>query len=138
VRAVPEFEVRGVFVARDFAGDRIGAARAVPDGAADHIAIVVHSLSAGGAQRRLVTLANAFARAGRRVDFVAIRGQGDVDRLLDPAVSCPVLNSDPRPRGRWWLFDGWGELRSWVAENRPTVVLAGITTVHLAAVFACR
>lgn len=138
MRPVPKSRCVALFVARDFPGVRTGTAPATTEGAADHIAIVVHSLSAGGAQRRLVTLANAFARAGRRVDFVAIRGEGDVDRLLDPAVRCTVLMSGPRPKWRWWLFDGWAELRAWVAENRPRVVLGGITTVHLAAVFACR
>jgi glycosyltransferase involved in cell wall biosynthesis len=107
-----------------------------PSLAARHIAIVVHSLNGGGAQRRLVTLANAFAEAGRRVDFVALRGGGDVDALLDPCVRRTVLTQRPKPRWKPWFFEGWGSLRTWLAEQRPDVVLAGVTTVHFPALVA--
>ncbi len=103
---------------------------------ADHIAIVVHSLNAGGAQRRLVTLANAFAAAGRTVDFVALRRGGEVDKLLDPQVKVSVLNERPRPVWKPWTFEGWGRLTRWLERHRPDVVLAGVNTVHGTSVVA--
>ena len=106
--------------------------------AANHIAILVHSLNRGGAQHRLVTLANAFAEAGRKVDVVALRRDGDIDKLLDPRVTVSVL--DERPRSVWkpWTFEGWAELTGWIERNRPDVLLAGINTVHGTATVAAR
>ena len=95
--------------------------------------MLVHSLNAGGAQRRLVTLANAFAAAGREVHFVALRGGGDVDRLLDPAVKLSVLNNSTKPLWKPWMFEGSVNLARWWIRHRPQAVLAGITTVHLTA-----
>ena len=111
---------------------------AFADPAARHIAIVVHTLGSGGAQRRLVTLANAFAAAGRKVDFVAIRREGDVGSLLRPEVHVTVLNESDRPFWLRRLFDGRRELSEWVDAHRPDVLLGGITTVHLSASIACR
>ena len=96
----------------------------------DHIAIVVHSLNSGGAQQRLVTLANAFAEAGRKVDFVSLRRGGSVDKLLDSRVSVFVLNDRPRPVWKPWTFEGRGRLTRWIEQQRPDVMLAGIHTVH--------
>ena len=104
--------------------------------ATDHIAIVVHSLNSGGAQRRLVTLANAFAAAGRRVDFVALRRGGAVDQLLDSHITVSVLNEGPRPVWKPWTFEGRGRLTRWIEQQRPDVVLAGIHTVHGTSVVA--
>lgn len=97
---------------------------------ANPIAVMVHSLNPGGAQRRLVTLANAFAAAGREVHFVALRGGGDVDRLLDPAVKFTVLDPKPKPLWRPWMFTGAVDYTRWWIKHRPKAVLAGITTVH--------
>ena len=103
---------------------------------ADHIAIIVHSLNSGGAQRRLVTLANAFAAAGRKVDFVSLRRGGPVDKLLDPRVNVSVLNERPRPVWKPWTFEGWGSLTRWIEQHRPDLVLTGINTVHGTSVVA--
>ena len=102
----------------------------IAEAPADPIAVMVHSLNPGGAQRRLVTLANAFAAAGREVHFVALRGGGDVDRLLDPAVNFSVLDATPKPLWKPWMFEGWVKYTRWWIKHRPKAVLAGITTVH--------
>lgn len=107
-------------------------------GAAKHIAILVHSLSSGGAQRRLVTLANGFAEAGRNVDFVALRAGGDVDRLLDPEVRRTILTDEPVPRWKPWFLEGRDKLAEWIERSQPDVLLAGTTAVHFSAVAACR
>ncbi|GAA4722043.1 glycosyltransferase [Sphingomonas lutea] len=109
-----------------------------PFPAAQKIAVVVHSLNAGGAQRRLVTLANAFAAAGREVHFVALRAGGDVDRLLDPAVKLSVLDPSTKPVWKPWMFEGWAALREWLSLHPVDVLLAGITTVHGPALRAAR
>jgi len=127
-------------VTRHFSLKELQQARAAiaAAGAARHIAIVVHSLSSGGAQRRLVSLANAFAAADREVDLVALRGSGEIRHLLDERVRVTVLVSVAKPVWKPWFFDGWAPLRRWVREHRPDVVLAGITTVHAAAAMAVR
>ena len=102
-----------------------------------HIAIVVHSLNRGGAQLRLVTLANAFAKAGRRVDLVALRREGDADALLDPRVRIFVLTDRPKPRWKPWSLEGRGKLKRWIRQHRPDVVLAGVNTVHATVIGAC-
>lgn len=121
---------------KQYSTDQFRHARAL-DGAR-RIAIVVHSLNAGGAQRRLVTLANRFAAEGRKVDFVALRGGGDVDGQLDRRVRLTVLEPRRKPLCKPWFFEGWAKLSEWVSRNRPDVVLAGITTVHFTALVACR
>jgi glycosyltransferase involved in cell wall biosynthesis len=105
---------------------------------ATHIAILVHSLSRGGAQRRLVTLANAFAEASREVDFVALRRDGDIDQLLDARVRLTILTDAPKRPWKPWFLEGWGKLEGWIARNRPGVVVAGSTAVHFTAVVACK
>jgi glycosyltransferase involved in cell wall biosynthesis len=107
-------------------------------GTAKHIAILVHSLSSGGAQRRLVTLANGFAEAGREVDFVSLRAGGEVDRLLDPRVRCTVLTDAPVPRWKPWFLEGRAKLAEWIERSRPDVLIAGTTAVHFSAVAACK
>lgn len=123
---------------KQFPGEQFRRSAGARQGVAGHIAILVHSLNSGGAQRRLVTLANAFAAAGRQVDFVALRGGGDVHHLLDSRVRFTVLDSAPKPRWKPWFFEGRGRLRQWIGRHRPDVVLAGVTTVHFTALAACR
>jgi glycosyltransferase involved in cell wall biosynthesis len=105
---------------------------------ANHIALLVHSLNRGGAQQRLITLANAFAKEGRRVDFIALRAGGDVDRLLDPDVRMTVLTDAPVSRWKPWFAEGWGKLTRWIDANRPDLLIAGTTAVHFTAVAARR
>ena len=51
-----------------------------------HIAILIHSMNDGGAQKRVVSLANGFAARGHAVDLVAVEGAGKVGRLAAPEV----------------------------------------------------
>jgi hypothetical protein len=58
---------------------------------APHLALFIFALTLGGAQRRTVTLARAFAERGLRVDLVVVRGGGALVRELPPAVRLLVL-----------------------------------------------
>ncbi|HFA59705.1 MAG TPA: hypothetical protein ENJ83_03340, partial [Rhodospirillales bacterium] len=44
----------------------------VPRYPTKHIAVFIYGLTGGGAQRRTVTLANAFAACGHQVDLVLV------------------------------------------------------------------
>ena len=49
------------------------------------IALLIHSMNDGGAQKRVVSLANGFAARGHAVDLLAVEGAGEVGRLASPA-----------------------------------------------------
>ncbi len=105
------------------------------------IAILVHSLSDGGAQKRLVSLANGFVAQGHEVALLAVSGAvsgaGDGARLLDPRVATVVL--DPGGRRRLMAsFAGLGALRDYLRHTRPQVLLAGSNRVHVVAARAVR
>ena len=105
-----------------------------PDGS--RITVLVHSMNAGGAQQRLVALANGFAAAGRKVDFVAVSARGIGVLNLAPEVNQVVLMRSPRGRPR--MLRGRRELENYLKRSRPSVLLAGSTTVHPIAVLATR
>jgi glycosyltransferase involved in cell wall biosynthesis len=107
---------------------------------AARIALLVHSLNDGGAQRRLVTLANGFADAGREVDFLFVTKDGPVGALLDPRVRQRWLGVIQRRRlplhaGR---LRGARALARYLSAEEPDVLLAGSTNVHMLGAVAGR
>jgi len=56
-----------------------------------HLALFLSGLSGGGAQRRMLTLAGAFAARGHRVDVVVPRSRGPFAAQLSPAVRLVAL-----------------------------------------------
>ena len=101
-----------------------------------HIAILVHSMNEGGAQKRLVSLANGFVARGHRVDVVAIEGAGTVGRLVAPEVRRIVLRKAGAPKAPR-LIAGLRELKGFLQRDRPTVLMAGSTRAHVVAALAC-
>lgn len=61
---------------------------------ADHIAILVHSLSGGGEQRTTISLAEAFASAGRRVDIYVPGHRGGAGSEMPPNVTVHLISTD--------------------------------------------
>src|SRR3982750_2311626 len=55
------------------------------------VSILVHSMNAGGAQKRAATIANGLARAGYEVEFVAVDGTGTIASQLSADVKQIVL-----------------------------------------------
>ena len=100
------------------------------------IAILVHSMNEGGAQKRLVSLANRFAERGHAVDWVAISGKGTVGRLISAAVrQVRLLPATKRPLIR--LAAGLRPLTAFLERERPDVLMAGSNLVHVVAAMAC-
>lgn len=94
------------------------------------VTILVHSLNHGGAQLRLVTIANGLFRRGVAVRFVAICNHGSAGGDLDPGIPLVALKGVRRPKYRSRLRYGLQELRRELKANRPDVLLSGVTTVH--------
>lgn len=80
------------------------------------LALLLSDLSGGGAQRRMITVANCLAARGHAVDLVAIRGQGAFRAHVAPAVRVVAL--DPR----WTRLPG-------VRRTKSGRVLAGVPAV---------
>ena len=99
------------------------------------IAIVVHSMNAGGSQKRVVSLANGFAARGHAVDLVAIEGTGDAGRLVAPGVRQIVLGKGAVPLPR--SLAGRAALAAYLERERPDVLLAGSNFSHGVAALAC-
>ncbi len=99
------------------------------------IAILLHSMNAGGSQRRVVSLANGFAAHGHAVDLIAVAGEGDAGRLVAPAVRQATLDTGslPLPRG----LEGLGALKAFLKRERPDVLMAGSNFSHVVAALAC-
>jgi len=107
-----------------------------PDPPRATIAILVHSLNEGGAQLRLVALANRFASRGHAVDFVAASGAGTAGRSLAGEVrQITLMMSGKRPLVR--VLAGLGALKRYLALHQPSVLLAGSNGVHAVAALAC-
>ena len=118
------------------------------DGTHRHIAIFIYALTGGGAQRRTLTLVNAFAGRGHRVDLVVVRPDGELNHQLSPSVRLVALDS------------GWGRLlpfvSRWIPQRgmqtaastlalsqylkrvRPDVIMSAASHVNLVSVLARR
>jgi GalNAc-alpha-(1->4)-GalNAc-alpha-(1->3)-diNAcBac-PP-undecaprenol alpha-1,4-N-acetyl-D-galactosaminyltransferase len=106
------------------------------------VALVISSLSTGGAERALVLLARGFAERGHRLSVVTLFGK-DHDFYAIPA------GVDRRALDLAGVTRGPGEkvyanlrrtrgLRLALAEIRPDVVISFMTTTNVLAVLACR
>lgn len=95
----------------------------------ERIAIFVPSLGGGGAERVMVTLANAFAEAGYRVDLVLAKAEGEYIDQLSPELSVIDLKSAR-------VMSSIPALVRYLRESRPAVVLSALTHANLAAILA--
>ncbi|WP_320414610.1 glycosyltransferase [Candidatus Methylomirabilis limnetica] len=108
------------------------------------IALFVANLSGGGAQRRTLTLAHAFAARGHEVHLVVVRSDGSLQSALSPRVRLVRLESwllrFPLVRGGHRLQVGASvpALARYLRQERPDVLLAAASHVNLAAVWARR
>lgn len=100
------------------------------------ITILVHSMNAGGAQKRAVSIANGLASSGHEVEFIAVHHAGTVGSALSPGIKQVDLLRE-RPPWYWpSLLSGLRELGSYLAKSRPGVLLAASTNVHPIATLA--
>jgi glycosyltransferase involved in cell wall biosynthesis len=107
------------------------------------IMIAIPSLSAGGAERVVSTLANRWAETGRDVviatfeppsaeHFYELGGGVRVERLELPAISKPKWRAVAR------TFERISDLRRLMRRERPDVVISFLTKMNVMAVQAAR
>lgn len=102
-----------------------------PAGTIRRIAVVMHDMRGGGAERMMINLAAGFADRGLAVDLVCVRAAGALADRVDPRVqvvdlACPrTVASVPR-------------LARYLRRARPEVAFAGLVHVNTALVLANR
>ncbi|HWA31420.1 MAG TPA: glycosyltransferase [Rhizomicrobium sp.] len=98
---------------------------------AGHIAIVLHDLRGGGAERAILRVARGMAAMGRSIELVLVRGEGAYLDEIPPSVRLHVLD---RPR----VSQAIGALSGYFSATRPKAVLSALTHMNLATVAAAR
>ncbi len=106
------------------------------------IALIISTLGAGGAQRVLTNLANAWARHGRRICVITLEGEGHSFYALDPAVRHLVAGGFGETRN---LLDAVTAnlrrirgLRRAIRESGAPRVVSFIGTTNVLTILACR
>lgn len=94
-----------------------------------HIALYLPSLSAGGAERVMVMLANGLAARGHRVDLVLARAEGPYLGEVAPAVRIVDLD-----RGR--VLASLLPLVRWLRRERPDAMLSALNHTNIIAILA--
>ena len=79
-----------------------------------HLALFILGLAGGGAQRRMMTLAHAFAARGHKVDLVVVRSQDPPRQEISPLVRLVAL--DP-----WWTHLPWVKKGGWALASIPAL-----------------
>lgn len=114
--------------AASFAPNAMTLPRAVPEGG---IAIVLHDLRGGGAERACLRLARGMVASGRQVDLVLVRREGVYLSDIPQGVGLTVLD---KPR----VSQSIGALARHFHRTRPKAVLSALTHMNLATIAATR
>jgi glycosyltransferase involved in cell wall biosynthesis len=109
-----------------------------------HIAIAIYGLTSGGASRRILTLAEAFADRGHRLDMIVVDPTAPLTQHLPSTIRLialddrwPVLGRRPRRRrSRVWAAT-WSLARH-LKQAPPEVLLSGASHMNLACLLAKR
>ena len=109
-----------------FAPNATALPRAEPQGG---IAIVLHDLRGGGAERACLRLARGMVASGRQVDLVLVRREGAYLSDIPPGVGLTVLD---KPR----VSQSIGALARHFHRTRPKAVLSALTHMNLATIAA--
>lgn len=95
----------------------------------DRVAIFLPSLKGGGAERVMVTLANAFADRGYAVDLVLALAEGSYLQSVDPKVCVVDLNA-----GR--VLKALLPLVRYIRRKKPMAMLSAMTHTNVIAILA--
>lgn len=119
--------------AADFAIREFGPAPLAAESstAARGIAIVLHDLRGGGAERAILRLARGMVAAGRRIDLILIRAEGAYLNEIPLGVNLTTLQCSRVSRAV-------GALAKHFRRTRPRAVLSALTHVNIATVLASR
>jgi glycosyltransferase involved in cell wall biosynthesis len=95
------------------------------------IAIVLHDLRGGGAERACLRLARGMVQTGETVNLVLVRGEGAYLADVPPGVTLSVLDA---PR----VVQAIVPLAFHIRATRPRAVLSALTHMNVAAIAAVR
>lgn len=105
------------------------------------IALLIHSLSGGGAERLMSQLASRWAEAGHYVHLITLADTSTDAYSLDPRVVRRGLGLMRHSRNRWYgglaNLRRIGRLRQAVAECQPTFLLSFCDRMNIIAGLAC-
>lgn len=104
-------------------------ATARADKRSQRIAILIHDLRGGGAERVAINLAKGMIEAGRQVDLVLVKAQGVYLDQIPAGVR--VVNLDKSN-----VFKAVPALVSYLRRERPRALLSSLTHVNIAALVA--
>jgi glycosyltransferase involved in cell wall biosynthesis len=107
----------------------LSSARAVT--ATGGIALVLHDLRGGGAERACLRLARGMVAEGRDVDLILVRGEGVYLRDVPAGARLTVLD---KPRVSQAIM----ALAAHFRRTRPKAVLSALTHMNLATILAAR
>lgn len=93
------------------------------------LALFLPSLDGGGAERVMVTLANAFAARGYAVDLVLAKAQGPYLKDVSPAVRIVDLNVDR-------VLKAIFPLKRYIKAERPAAMLSAMGHANVVALLA--
>jgi len=96
-----------------------------------HVALYLPSLDGGGAERVMVTVANALSERGHAVDLVLVKAKGDYTDLLDEGVRVVDLDASR-------ILASLPELVRYLRDQRPDAMLSTLFFTNVMATWACR
>lgn len=96
-----------------------------------HIAVLLHNLEAGGAERSMATLTTGFADAGAKVDLLLVQRRGP---FLDE-ISNRVRIIDLQSRRCLYSIP---KIIRYLQRERPAVLLSALVQVNIAAIIAAK
>lgn len=96
---------------------------------APRIAVLLHDLRGGGAERVTLKLVKGMLAAGREVDLVLVSAKGEYLDQIPPGARLVDL-------GKSNVFKAVPALAAYLRRERPTALLASLTHVNVAALIA--
>ncbi|WP_118841562.1 glycosyltransferase [Salinibacter ruber] len=95
------------------------------------VALYMPSLDGGGAERVMVTVANALIEQGHSVDLVLVRAKGDYDDLVHENVNVIDLQASR-------ILVSLPKLIRYLQDQRPDAMLSTLFFTNVVATWACR
>lgn len=93
------------------------------------VAVVMHDMRGGGAERMMINLASGFADLGLEVDLVTVRAEGPLATQVDSRVRLIDL-------GCARTIHSVGRLSAYLRRSRPQVAFGGLVHINTALVLA--
>lgn len=93
------------------------------------IAIFIHALTIGGAERVFINLANGFCKMGYDVDIVVLSSNGGFREKVNPRVKIVDLKSK---RAITSVF----KLKKYISDNKPAAILSALGHINVVSIIA--